>query len=194
MSKRTIHECDLTKLEFDPTEEKVFMLSIAVKGRKAPMKYELSSSAAERLLAQLNGSETLSANWSFGDHKAPVARETTRESSKKTLGDLENEDPIEDDSHFVAEKKKELRAKGVIDAETPREQPDSGLYQQPASSNGCSHLNKGRIQTTMRDKKRYIYRQCNGCGREIEEAKASAKKSYMSGNLPAGVNLKDYNK
>ena len=79
MSKRIIHECDLTKREFDPENEKVFTLVIGVKGqgRKAPLKYELSALAAETLLAQLNGSHELAEAWGFSSATPVLSMEET---------------------------------------------------------------------------------------------------------------------
>jgi len=186
MAKRIIHECDLTKQEFDPKEEVVFTLSITKKGRKGPHKYELSADAAEKLLAQLNSQTQLPKNWSFAN--GPVAIEEARE-LPRTLGDLDNEP---DDTKFVAEKKKELREAGVINDEE-REEPQAGPVGQALGGSGdkCRHLNKGSIQTSMRDSKRFIYRQCKECGKQIPEMTRGERKTYMSGKAPQGVNLKD---
>jgi hypothetical protein len=182
MGKRTIYECDLTKQEFDPEEEQLFTITVAKKGRKAPMKYEISAAAAEKLLAQLNGSKTLPQDWHFTEEQ-DLSFITSKISSSpedvpQTLGDLD------DDADFVAHKKKELREAGVIE-ETDRVE---------TSVNGCSHMNKGPIQATMKNGKRYIYRICKDCHQRAPEMTKQERDGYLNGKAPADVNIRDISK
>ena len=183
MARRVIHECDLTKREFDPENEKVFTLSIAVKGKKAPMKYELSASTAEKVLAQLNGSNTLKEDWSFsnGDY-APAVDDTPEERPRRTLGDLEDED----DSQFVADKKAELREAGLL-----REEDEPVAESVINVTSGCTHINKGPIQTTLRKGKRHIFRRCKECQTKVPEMSSADRQGFMGGQLPADVRLRD---
>lgn len=207
MAKRVIHECDLTKREFDPEDDQVFTLSIAKKGRKAPMKYELSAAAAEQLLAQLNGRKELREGWSFyspGDMTPhPPGVRGGESPRRRTLGDLEEEvpqeadEPFEDDAKFVTAKKASLREEGVLgddpEEETPRELPQDGPVGKAmgASTGSCSHMNKGRVQITMRGGKRYVYRKCVDCRKEFPEMSSEARQQYMSGKPPKGVRIRD---
>jgi len=193
MGKRIIHECDLTKQEFNPDEDQIFTLSIAKKGRKAPMKYELSASAAERLLAQLNGSKELDADWRFA-REEPDAMPEEGSTGPRTLGDLEYEqEESEDDSHFVASKKAELREAGILEGE--REEPEESTIGKALGAaqvnNGCAHLNKGPIQTTLKNKKRFIFRVCRECRQQIPEMTAAEREQYLRGKTPEGVHQRD---
>lgn len=182
MAKRTIHECDLTKQEFDPDQEKVFTISVAKKGQKGPMKYEICAAAAEKLLAQLNSSEQLDENWSFSSKPKQVSR-----GRSTTFEDLEQdtEDDSQDDTKFVARKRAELVEAGIVETE-PRK-----AKAKTKDGVRCTHLNKGRIETTLKNKKRFAFRACRECGEKIEEQTASDRKSYMGGKPPAGVKLRD---
>lgn len=202
MAKRVIHECDLTKQEIDE-DEVLFTLKLAKKGSRSNMTYELSSTAAEALLAQLNGRKELSENWQFvspGD-MAPTPP-GVKGGGRRTLEDLEAEavqeadEKIEDDSRFVAEKKAALREQGVLgdeEDEEPREEPTDGPVGKAlgATTDKCRHMNKGRIQTTMRGGKRFIYRKCADCRKDIPEMTSEARQSYMKGKAPKGVNIRD---
>lgn len=190
MARRIIHECDLTKQEFNPDEDQVFILRIAKKGKRDPMKYELSAAAAEKLLAQLNGSVGLPEDWSFA---RPIAASPQRE--HVTLGDLED-DP-DSDARFVSEKKAQLREAGIIEEESSREMPEETItgntFGMSKSKCPTRHMNKGRIQTTMRDGHRFIYRVCSDCRQRIPEKTADDKKSYRNQKTPKGVNVRDIN-
>ena len=201
MAKRVIHECDLTKQEIDD-EDTLFTLKLAKKGTRSNMTYELSGEAAEALLAQLNGRRELAEGWQFtspGD--MPVRPPGVRggDSAPRTLGDLEAEEieaPVEDDTRFVAEKKAALREQGVLgddeEDEEPREEPTDGpVGKALGATKGCRHMNKGRIQTTMRGGKRLIYRKCADCRKDIPEMSSEARQSYMKGKAPKGVNIRD---
>lgn len=186
MGKRVIHECDLTKQEIDE-EDTLFTLKLAKKGTRSNMTYELSGSAAEKLLAQLNGRKELSEGWQFvspGDMqpKPPGVR-----SVRRTLEDLE------DDSSFVAEKKASLKEQGVLNDEAPEERQQDGPVAKAmgAKKGDCRHINKGRIQTTMRNGKRFIYRKCTKCHQDIPEMTSEARQQYMGGEAPQGVNIRD---
>ena len=201
MAKRTIIECDLTKQEIED-EETVFTLKIAKKGKRNYQTFELSAEAAEKLLSQLNGRNELTEDWQFskpgGLHYPPGVRSAEvynqpegSPPEKRTLGDLD----VADDSSFVAEKKASLREAGVLgdeDDESPRESQDGPVAKaMGGASNGCRHINKGRVQVTMRDGKRFVYRKCNECRQDIPEKSADEKRDYMSGKAPDGVRIRD---
>ena len=194
MGKRVIHECDLTKQEINE-EETLFTLKLAKKGTRSNMTYELSGDAAEKLLAQLNGRNELGEDWHFAGSSEVVAHVGTIDGRprRRTLEDLERE-TVEDDTSFVAEKKASLREAGVIDDdEDEREEvsADSPISKAMGATAGCGHINKGRIQTTMRSGKRLIYRKCANCGKDIPEKTSEAKQKYMSAKAPKGVNMGD---
>ena len=112
----------------------------------------------------------------------------------RTLEDMEEEEP-EDDSRAVAEKKRELREAGVIGDESPREVPTDGpvgeVLGAPKSKCPTRHMNKGRIQTTMRDGSRFIYRVCSDCQKRIPEKTAGDKQAYRNQKTPKGVQVRD---
>lgn len=207
MAKRTIIECDLTKAEIED-EETVFTLKIAKKGKRNPQTFELSAEAAEKLLAQLNGRNELPEDWTFSNPGAlqyppGVRGGEGRSSRRRTLADLEDEpdeqEPREeDDTRFVAEKKASLREAGVLgdepeEGESPEERQSDGPVAKAmgAKKGGCRHMNKGRIQTTLRKGKRVAYRKCMDCRKDIPEMTAEARSQYMSGKAPKGVNIRD---
>jgi hypothetical protein len=136
------------------------------------MKYEISSQAAEKLLAQLNGNHKLENNWSFSESQPQRTRQT-----------LEDFDDDQDDASFVANKIADLKEQNVIPEESER--------QTEAVNTSCRHINKGRIQISMRDGKRFVYRQCNNCSATVEEMTAEARKSYMNGKAPQDIRIKD---
>jgi len=201
MAKRTIIECDLTKQEIGD-DDTVFTLKVAKKGTRTNMTYELSSAAAEALLAQLNGRKELREGWQFsspGDMpvRPPGVRDGTPR--RRTLGDLDDEgddeEEPEDDSRFVAEKKASLREAGVLDEEsdeTEERQQDGPVAKAVgANRDKCIHMNKGRVQVTMRGGKRYVYRKCADCREDIPEMTSEARQQYMSGKAPKGVRIRD---
>ncbi|MCV0439811.1 MAG: hypothetical protein K5880_14380 [Hydrogenophaga sp.] len=170
------------------------------------MTYELSAEAAEALLAQLNGRKELAEGWQFvspGDMQPKPPGVRGGSERRRTLEDLEaeageEEEEPADDASFVAEKKASLREQGVLGDEdsdeeaSPRESTGGPVEKAlGGSGNRCSHMNKGRIQTTMRGKKRLIYRRCNDCRKDIPEITSEARQQYMSGKTPQGVNIRD---
>jgi len=188
MAKRVIHECDLSKQEISE-DDTIFTLKLTKKGTRSNMTYELSSASAEKLLAQLNSRNELDDNWSF---EAEVQEVFQPQRPKRTLGDLEDEvfeEPEESDAGFVAEKKAELREAGVIEEERELSS-DTPVSKALGAVDGCTHINKSRIKITMRGKKRFAYRNCIECGKEIEEASAEGKKSYMTAKAPKGTNVR----
>jgi RNA polymerase-binding transcription factor DksA len=168
--------CDLTKLEYDP--EETVVITIKKKGKSKGRSYDLSPEAASKLEQQLvAGAEAqLTENWSFLRDAVTTSLEKTK---GQTLEDLEDEE-----SQFIAEKRASLREEGVSEEE--RRQPNA-----PASKCPTRHMNKGRIQTTIRDGKRFAYRKCNDCNADIPEQTAEQRKNYMSGKAPQGVNIRD---
>lgn len=177
MAKRVIQECDLTKQEYDPDE--TVKLTITRNGKKGRT-YELSADAANKLEQQLVGGPQLPVGWSFGGTVQATVED--RPSGGKTLGDLE----AEDDAKFVASKKAELREAGVLTDEQ-REEPQEEVLAEtlgaPKNDNGCRHINKGRIQTTLKGGKRSVYRLCNDCRTRIPEMTAEERRSFMAGKV-----------
>lgn len=194
MAKRIVHECDLSKQEIGE-DETLYTLKLAKKGTKSNMTYELSASAAEKLLAQLNGRKELAEGWDFVAPGTMAPRPPGVRG--RTLGDLEASPESQDDSSFVAEKKAALREAGVIEAEDDvqkRELPTDTAVGRALGSdagNGCRHINKSRIKTTLRDNERFIYRTCMECRKEIPEITSDARKEYMGGKAPKGVRIRD---
>jgi hypothetical protein len=202
MAKRVIQECDLTKREYDP--DQTVTIVIKKQGKKTGRTYELSAEAAAKLEQQLvAGPEAqLPEDWGFVAATAPVATEgSPRPRPKRTLGDLENEDVKEaEDEAFdekaIAAKRASLKEAGVIAEEEEAPVVDEEHPAPPPSSvrkdakGRCTHLNKGRVQVTVRKGKRVAYRKCTACRAEIPESSSDDKKSYMSGRTPEGVNLR----
>jgi len=178
MGKRLIVECDLTKQEYNP--EETVTLTFKKDGKKSGRTYELSAKAAEKLEQQLvAGPEAkLPSDWTFGgspERKKAVTLETL-------------EDSIEDDSEFVAAKKMELRDIGIISDEARETVENPILFEE---TDGCRHINKSRIQTTLKNKKRFIYQTCRDCGKKIEAKTMEEKTSYMNSKLPPDVNMQE---
>jgi len=195
MAKRVIQECDLTKQEYDP--EETVIITIKKKGKTKGRSYDLSPEAAAKLEQQLvadSGAE-LDEGWHFANglaenqpvdlsprqpDKAPVSTGTTFEEVAAAT-----------DEKMIAEKRASLKEAGVDEDDREEENPEPERALGSVDGNGCKHLNKGRIQTTLRKGKRHAYRVCRDCGAQIPEMTKAEKQDYMSGKLPADVNLKD---
>jgi len=198
MAKRTIQECDLTKQEYDP--DTTVSITIKAKGKSRGRSYDLSPEAASKLERQLVSGDPLPEGWDFTASVKDESRSSSRGRSSQTLGDLDD-DPdavLESDAQFVAEKKASLREHGVLgDDDSEEEEPREPSGDSPvgralgATGDKCRHMNKGRIQTTMRGGKRFIYRKCTECRKDIPEQTSDAKEQYMSGRAPKGVRIRD---
>lgn len=189
MAKRIIQECDLTKHEYDPDE--TVTITIKKKGKRQGRSYDLSPEAAAKLEQQLvAGSEArLPEGWSFGATLGVIQDTPQLPDAVNTAGGTLEEfsDNIE---AAVAQKRAELVASGgITDEERLPEKPV--LEEVVGSSNGCRHLNKGRIQTTMRNGRRFVYRKCSKCFADIPEMTSEEKRDYMSGKTPQDVNIRD---
>lgn len=191
MAKRVIQECDLTKQEYDPDE--TVTLVIKKKGKQSGRTYELSQNAATKLEQQLvAGKEAaLLEDWQFGGTGRQLLVPTnSNDKQHRTLGDLE----AEDDSKFVSDKRAELKEAGVIKAEE-REEPAESVVSEalgaPKSNGGCRHLNKGRIQTTLKGSKRFVYRMCADCRTRIPEMTTEERKAFMDGKTDPDVRVRD---
>jgi len=176
MAKRVVQECDLTKQEYDPAE--TVTLIIKRSGKKTGRTYELSPDAAAKLETQLVSGQKLDANWTFLTNMMEFKSGET----KRTLGDL---DEKTEDANFIASKKQELKDEGVD--LSPRELEDDTETVLPDLSDGtkCLHMNKGPIQTTMKQGERYIYRICRECRSRISEKSKDDRNSFMNGKAPA---------
>lgn len=185
MAKRTVQECDLTKLEYDPKD--TVTITIKKDGKKGRT-YELSPDAATKLEQQLTAGPDakLNSNWSFNESSSshPNWNVVLSETKGQTLGDF-------DDDKFVSDKKQELRERGELGKE--REEPSEPVIAPVLGGepSDCLHMNKGPIQTTMREGKRHAYRICRTCRRPVAEKSREDRVAYMSGKLPPDVNIKD---
>lgn len=188
MAKRVVHECDLTKQECDPDD--LVTITIKKKGKSGRGRsYDLSPEAAAKLEQQLVSNNALDEGWHFANGLAEnQIPENPAKERPQTLADLEDD---YDEEAAVAAKKAELRELGVIDDD--REEAEGEFFKAAASvrSDGCRHLNKGPIKTRMKNKKRFIYRQCRDCGESVPEMTREEKQSYMNGKLPDDIRIKD---
>lgn len=191
MAKRVIQECDLTKQEYDPDE--TVIITIKKKGKTKGRSYDLSPEAAAKLEQQLvadSGAE-LDEGWYFANGLAenqPV--DLTPREPDKAPGTTFEEVAAATDEKMIAEKRAALKESGVTEDDREEDStPERALGTQ--SENGCKHLNKGRIQTTLRKGKRFAYRQCRDCNEKVPEMTKAEKQDYMSGKLPADIQLKD---
>ncbi len=184
MGKKQITYCDLTKQEIED-EDSLVIITIKKKGKTKGRSYDLSPDAAAKLEQQLvAGSDaTLPEDWSF--MSVPAARSARG----RTLEDLENEP--EDDAKFVAAKRRELREAGVIGDESPEEPTEAPVIDTTTSKCPTRHMNKGRIQTTMKNGNRFIYRLCADCRKRIPEKTAGQKESYQNQKPEEGVNVRE---
>lgn len=184
MAKRTVQECDLTKLEYDPKDTVTIVIK---KDGKKGRSYDLSPEAAEKLERQLTAGpqSKLDSDWQFNTGRPTWETVSVETEKPKTLGDF-------DDDQFVSDKKRELKERGELGQE--REEPETPVLA-PSLGAGeksdCPHMNKGPIKTTLRDKKRYVFRRCRECGKEVAEKSREDTKAYMAGKAPPDVNIKD---
>lgn len=176
MAKRVIQECDLTKQEYDPDE--TVTIVIKKKGKSTGRTYELSPTAAAKLEQQLvAGKEAiLGDDWSFSSQSCDNNSKSTK---KITLADLEHE--------VQEEEQPEVQQESFYTEESL----DSRIEQKKQEL--CTHLNKGRIQTTFKDGKRFVYRLCTGCHKRIEEKTASEKRAVHD-KVPDGFRITERDK
>ena len=170
MAKRTIQECDLTKREYDP--EETVKITIKAAGKRQGRTYELSSHAAQILERQLVSGKPLADDWDF-----VVSRKPTRRS--------EIIDVDEDDNDSLASRiKSEQRDRIGNDEEETDVFVELFSEFVPGDDPDCIHMNKGRVTTTLRDKKKFVYQKCTGCGAEIPVKSSRDNNDYMSAVLP----------
>lgn len=174
-----IQECDLTKREIPEGEDLVTVI-IKKDGKRTGRTYELSASAAAKLEQQLiAGKECILAeNWSFGSSSSPIIE-------KRKLADFDVQEDIEEEEILEIEDKISAKKKEIEDGEEE-------FIPAPAIKNGCRHLNKGRIQTTLKDGKRFVYRLCVECRNRVPEITSQERTDYMNGKPPSDVNIRDY--
>lgn len=186
MAKRIVQECDLTKQEYDPAE--TVTLVIKRSGKKQGRTYELSPEAASKLEQQLVSGNKLPTGWSFSGSKASVENPWHEADTPitRTLADLDN-----DDDALVAKKKREMKDEGV-DTSEPREKVEGQATVLPVletDDSQCLHMNKGHIQTTLKDGERYFYRTCRACRRRIPEKSKEDSRSFMTAKPPADTRV-----
>lgn len=176
MAKRVVQECDLTKQEYDPAE--TVTLIIKKNGKKTGRTYELSSDAAARLEQQLVSGNKLPEGWSF--HGVATVRSESNESSRRTLADLDS------DAAFVAQKKKQLQDEGIdVEPRQVEEGQATVLPELAADNSNCLHMNKGPIQTTMKNGERHIYRTCRACRGRVPEKMKDDRQSFLNAKPPS---------
>lgn len=181
MAKRVVQECDLTKQEYDPDE--TVTITFKQKNKARARSYDLSPEAAGKLEQQLVGGPKLTAEWGFYAAQ-PAASQGRGPRPARTVGDLDRE-PNEAE-RTIAEKKAELREAGVIPAEEnnkPQEAQVSEVTEIVGGKKDCLHMNKGRIQTTLRDGKRFIFRLCTECRARIPEMSKASRDAFIGGQL-----------
>ena len=189
MGKKSVVFCDLTKQEVEE-ESSLVTITIKIPGKKNGRSYELSPEAAAKLEQQLTAGPDakLDHDWQFdksasGRPSWGVVPNETQKSTK--LGDL-------DDDQFVADKKQELKERGELGQERPElENAILAPSLSASEKSDCLHMNKGSIQTTMRSGKRYAYRICRECRRQVTEKSKTDTQTYMAGKLPPDVNIRD---
>jgi len=191
MAKRVVQECDLTKQEYDPDE--TVTITFKHKGKARGRSYDLSAAAAAKLEQQLVGGPKLTEEWGFYAAQ-PAASQARGPRPARTVGDLDR-DPNEAE-RTIAEKKAELREAGVIPADAagkPQEAEVSEVTEIVGGKKDCLHMNKGRIQTTLRDGKRFIFRLCTECRARIPEMPLATKAAYLDGkvNKADDVNIRE---
>jgi len=179
MAKRVVQECDLTKQEYDPAE--TVTLIIKKGGKKTGRTYELSQKAAEKLEQQLVSGNKLDSDWTF---KALEKDPTPLKSDgAKTLADLD------DDSTFVAEKKQQMQEEGIDMEPRVLEEDQQTILPLNTGDRSCLHMNKGRVQTTLKNGKRHFYRICRECRGHISENKVEDREEYLNAKPPADVRV-----
>ena len=178
--KRTIIECDLTKQEYDPDE--TVTITFKQKNKARARSYDLSPEAAGKLEQQLVGGPKLTREWGFYAAQPQAGRGPR---PARTVGDLDT-DAISAE-RTIADKKAELREAGVIPADEtsskPQEAEVSEVTEIVGGKKDCLHMNKGRIQTTLRDGKRFIFRLCTECRARIPEMSKASRDAFIGGQL-----------
>jgi len=186
MAKRIIHECDLTKREYDP--EDTVKITITRKSKKGRA-YEISSDAAEMLEKQLVAGEELVEGWDFhGVEQIYSPQEVSPAPRQETKFIAEEEDS---ELKAILEKKRRIQAND--EEEHPKraaKKEDWSDYQPKRRLGDCMHMNKGGIQF----KDDAAYRVCKNCGAKVPEKKRTEQSEYMGAKPAAGTKLKDYNK
>lgn len=190
MAKRVVQECDLTKQEYDPDETVV--ITFKHKGKTRGRAYDLSPAAAAKLEQQLVGGDKLGEDWGFYAQASPERGRAPRPA--RTVGDL-NADSVSAE-RTIADKKAELREAGIIPAQataTVQEAEVSEVTEIVGGKKDCPHMNKGRIQTTLRDGKRFIFRLCTECRARIPEMSKASKDAFLEGKVSKGddVNIRE---
>lgn len=170
MAKRIVQECDLTKQEYDP--EETVTITFKHKGKTRGRAYDLSPAAAAKLEQQLVGGNKLPENWGFVPSSSPV---------RINLVDTEDTE-----GQYIDAKKAELRSAGVITEQTETKIPEAEVSEVTEVIGGradCNHINKGRIQTTLRDGKRFIFRLCTECRGKVPETPKATRAAYLNGQV-----------
>jgi hypothetical protein len=178
MARRIVQECDLTKQEYDP--DLTVTLTIKKGGKKSGRTYELSPEAAEKLEAQLIGSNKLGSGWFFACVvPAPPLHEQIAE-ARGLVSTNKMAEPEPEDEEWLKKKRASL---------TEEERPGPEVVAQDAGD--CTHMNKGPVVATMRGEERYAYRICKNCRKQIPEKRRNQKASYMGARAPDGINIKE---
>jgi len=175
MAKRQIIVCDLTKQETE--EDSLVTIIIKIDGKKS-RSYDLSPEAAAKLEQQLVGGPKLTEEWGFYAAQPQAGRGPR---PARTVGDLDT-DAVSAE-RTIADKKAELREAGVIPADAENTPQVSEVTEIVGGKKDCLHMNKGRIQTTLRDGKRFIFRLCTECRARIPEMSKASRDAFIGGQL-----------
>jgi hypothetical protein len=171
VGKKQIVFCDLTKQETE--EDLLVTITIKLDGKK-PRSYDLSPEAAAKLEQQLVGGSKLSEEWGFYAQALSPER-SGRPRPARTVGDLDN-----GAERTIADKKAELREAGILPTQ---QEAESEVTEIIGGKKDCPHMNKGRIQTTLRDGKRFIFRLCTECRARIPEMSKASRDAYLDGKV-----------
>lgn len=183
MGKKSVVFCDLTKQEVEDDSALVTIV-IKIPGKKQGRTYELSAEAAAKLERQLVAGNKLDTNWSFNSSLRSPSGE---EQSPRTIGNL-----IDDDDQFISDKKREMRDEGIDLSPREKEEDQSIMLPEIAvDGSDCLHMNKGPVQTTLRNGERHFYRVCRACRGRVAEKLRDDRKAFLAAKPPAGSRV-DY--
>ena len=171
MGKRQLVYCDLCKVETDD----LHLLSLKKSGKKNTNKFEVCEDCTDKLQKQLVAGENAQ-EWSFATVRVvaetkPEIIYTDTEDDENNMRRLKDQERLETLSSMDID---------PVEMETP---PDSG---------DCVHMNKGRVNLTMRNGKKFAYRICKQCRQQIPEHNLGSKDKYRNQKLEKDINLRSF--
>jgi hypothetical protein len=201
MGRRVVHECDLSKLEYDPEDT----VKITIKRKnKTSKSYEISVDTADKLETQLSpAGEPLESDWSFTAMNVLPAEESLAPTPVENMPSpaerrkaLEEADPDGDDDKLAGKIKRQHKDRIKEEKDKPKKASGSSQITVNRQIQGgdpdCSHMNRTRPQMTItEDDKRYAYTNCLDCGAEIP-IKTHAERARLNNmKAPAGTRVKN---